>query len=181
MTEGWIYRRSADNAARFVLGTVGWNPLVCVGVNPSTAEPGVADRTVSKLAGFASRNGFDSWVMLNLYPQRSTDPTGMHAVFDASLQAQNERHIAEFIGGRRLQLLAAWGETIMTRPYLLQMLAGILSVADVSGCSWTSIGDLTKSGHPRHPSRARYAWPLLHFDVESYLAASAKRHTIVSS
>ncbi|GAB6855905.1 hypothetical protein JCM13591A_00100 [Microbacterium xylanilyticum] len=175
MADGWIYRRSADNSARFVLGTVGVNPLVCVGVNPSTAEPGAADHTVSKLAGFASRNGFDSWVMLNLYPQRSTDPTGMHAVFDAGLQAENERHIAEFLDGRRLSLLAAWGETIATRPYLLQMLAGIVSVARWAGCSWTSIGDLTKSGHPRHPSRAHYAWPLQDFDVESYLAASGKR------
>jgi len=82
MTETWIYERTADNSARFVLGTVGVNPLVCVGVNPSTAAPGDPDRTVSKVMGFAARNGFDSWVMLNLYPQRSIDPKGMHLVHD---------------------------------------------------------------------------------------------------
>ena len=50
------------------------------------------------------------------------------------------------------------------------MLEGIASVTDASGCDWVSIGDLLKSGHPRHPSRARYAWPLQSFDVASYLA-----------
>ncbi|MCE7483722.1 hypothetical protein LZG07_17650 [Microbacterium profundi] len=48
-------------------------------------------------------------------------------------------------------------------------LQGIASVTDASGCDWVSIGDLLKSGHPRHPSRARYAWPLQSFDVASYL------------
>ncbi|GAA4492553.1 DUF1643 domain-containing protein [Microbacterium panaciterrae] len=176
MGEGWIYERNGDNTARFVLGTAGQNPLVCVGVNPSTAEPGDPDLTVAKVAGFAQRNGFDSWVMLNLYPQRSTDPHGMHAAFDPALKAENERRVAEFLSGRRLSLLAAWGKTIAVRPYLWQMLEGLVSVAE--GCTWTSIGDLLKSGHPRHPSRARYAWPLQDFDVESYLtsrSAGARR------
>ena len=169
MTETWIYERTADNSARFVLGTVGDNPLVCVGVNPSTAAPGDPDLTVSKVMGFAARNGFDSWVMLNLYPQRSTDPKGMHLAHDPALKADNERHIADLIGGRQLTILAAWGELIRTRTYLPRMLQGIASVTDASGCDWVSIGDLLKSGHPRHPSRASYTWPLQSFDVASYL------------
>ena len=175
MAERWIYERSGDNAARFVLGTVGERPLVCVGVNPSTAAAGDLDLTTVKLAGFAVRNGFDSWVMLNLYPQRSTDPAGLDAVVDAGLMAENERHIAGFLGDRRLPLLAAWGEPIRIRPYLLQLLGGIAAVASAAGSSWMSIGDLTKSGHPRHPSRARYGWPLQPFDVERYLGERTVR------
>lgn len=166
-----IYENSADNSARFVLGVVGENPLVCVGVNPSTAIPGKPDRTVSAVMGFASRNGFDSWGMLNLYPQRSTNPRGMHLTSASELKAENERHIAEFIKGRQLTLLAAWGELIETRPYLSEMLKGIVSVTDASACEWVSIGDLLKSGHPRHPSRARHDWPLKSFDVRKYLRA----------
>lgn len=171
MTEAWIYKHSADNSARFVLGTVGESPLVCVGVNPSTAAPGEPDRTVSKVMGFATRNGFDSWVMLNLYPQRSTDPKGMHLAYSPELKAENERHIAELIDGRRLTLLAAWGELIGARPYLSQILEGIVSVTDASGCDWVSLGDSLKSGHPRHPSRASYSWPLQSFDMGEYLRA----------
>lgn len=175
MTDAWIYQRNAGNSARFTLGTVGDNPLVCVGVNPSTAAPGDPDLTVSKVMGFAARNGFDSWVMLNLYPQRSTDPAGMHLTYDSALKADNERHITELIDGRRLTLLAAWGELIETRPYLPQMLEGITSVTDASGCDWVSIGELLTSGHPRHPSRASYSWPLQPFDVGQYQPAIAAR------
>ena len=178
MPETWIYERNADNSARFVLGTVGVNPLICIGVNPSTAAPGDLDRTVSKVSGFASRNGFDSWVMLNLYPQRSTDPRGMHLAHVRELKLENERRILELINGRRLTLLAAWGELIKTRAYLTPMLAGIVSIADGSGCDWVSIGDALKSGHPRHPSRASYSWPLRAFEVSGYLRllkARAKR------
>ncbi|MGG1910422.1 DUF1643 domain-containing protein [Microbacterium sp. NRRL B-14842] len=82
-----------------MLGTVGVNPLVCVGVNPSTAAPGDPESHRQQGHGFAARNGFDSWVMLNLYPQRSIDPKGMHLVHDPQLQADNERHIADLIGG----------------------------------------------------------------------------------
>ncbi len=111
--------------------------------------------------------------MLNVYPQRSTDPAGMHDAHDPVLQAENERHIGEFLDGRPLTLLAAWGgEPIETRPYLLPMLGGIVAVTDASGCEWISIGDLGRRGHPpRHPSRARYDWPLQPFDVKGgYLA-----------
>ena len=43
----WLYERTIDNAARFVLGTIGANPLICFGINPSTAEPGNLDPTVN--------------------------------------------------------------------------------------------------------------------------------------
>lgn len=167
----WLYEHNVDNSARFVLGTVGANPLICVGVNPSTAAPGDPDLTVSKVMGFADRNGFDSWVMLNLYPQRSTDPRGMHLVHEPALQEENEQHIAALLDGRSLTLLGAWGELIATRSYLPQLLAGIVAVTDASDCEWVSIGDLLKSGHPRHPSRAGYALPLQRLDVTGYLRA----------
>lgn len=125
--------------------------------------------------GFASRNGYDSWVMLNLSPQRSTDPTGMHLALSGELQAENERQIAAFIDGRPLTLVAAWGELIATRPYLLGMLENVVALADASACDWVSIGELLKSGHPRHPSRAAYALPLQPFDMEMYLTAVRAR------
>lgn len=85
--------------------------------------------------------------------------------------SENERRIAELIDGRQLTLLAAWGELIETRPYLFQMLEVIVPVTDASGCNWVSLGDFLKSGHPRHPSRASYDWPLQSFDVGNYRRA----------
>jgi hypothetical protein len=165
---GWIYEHTADNSARFVLGTVGANPLVCFGVNPSTATPNNLDTTLRRIRGYAARNEHDSWVMLNLYPQRSTDPAGMHLVYLPALKAENERHIAELVDGRKLTLVAAWGEPITTRGYLHQMLEYIVSITASSSCDWKSIGGLTAKRHPRHPSRGVYL-PLQRFDMDEYL------------
>lgn len=165
---GWLYETNEDNSARFLLGTKGTNPLICFGVNPSTAMPGELDQTLRRVRGYADRNGHDSWLMFNLYPQRSTDPHGMHNAHLPELKSENERRIAEFIGNRRLTLLASWGEPIIIRPYLRDMLAGIVRITDASSCDWISIGGLTAKLHPRHPSRGAYA-PLQTFDMDAYL------------
>ena len=36
----WIYAPSFDSEYRYILGTRGEKPLICVGINPSTAKPG---------------------------------------------------------------------------------------------------------------------------------------------
>ena len=163
-----LYDNTADDSARFLLGTVGTNPLICVGVNPSTATPERLDRTVTRVARYAARNEYDSWAMLNLYPQRSTNPSGMHVVHLPELKTANEQRIAEFVGGRKLTLLAAWGELIETRPYLRGMLERIVEITDASSCEWQSIGGLLTTGHPRHPSRGAYL-DLQPFDIHAYL------------
>jgi len=163
-----LYENTADDSARFLLGSIGRNPLVCVGVNPSTATPERLDRTVTRVARYAALNKHDSWVMLNLYPQRSTDPSGMHVVHLPELRTANERHIAKFVGGRKLTLLAAWGELITTRPYLRTMLESIVQITDATSGDWLSIGGLLASGHPRHPSRGAYL-DLQPFDIHTYL------------
>jgi hypothetical protein len=171
-----LYENSADDSARFLLGTVGTNTLVCVGANPSTATPEKLDRTVTRVARYAKLNGHDSWAMLNLYPQRSTNPTGMHAVHLPELKAANERIISEYIGGRKLTLLAAWGALITTRPYLRGMLESIVEIADESSCDWKAIGELLTSNHPRHPSRGAYL-DLQPFDIAAYLRTLCPRAT----
>jgi hypothetical protein len=64
----WLYERTPDNSARFVLGIDGANPLVCFGLNPSTAEPNNRDPTVTRVHKFARMNGFHGFIMLNGYP-----------------------------------------------------------------------------------------------------------------
>ena len=172
--ETWLYENNDDNSARFVLGTAGENPLVCFGINPSTAVPGNLDPTVRRVAGFAAKRGYDSWIMLNVYPQISTDPTGMHLSFDPNLKSSNEEYIGKLISGRSLGLLAAWGGLIESRNYLPALLADVVSIADAAGCTWMSLGGPLRSGHPRHPSRARSELPFQAFDVRNYLLRRGK-------
>lgn len=42
-SDNWLYERNRDNSARFILGESGKKALVCVGINPSTAEPNNLD------------------------------------------------------------------------------------------------------------------------------------------
>ena len=73
----WYYEPHTYQSYRYVLGRVGKHPLVCIGINPSTAQPGALDPTLKSVERLAAANGFDSWIMFNVYPQRATDPNDM--------------------------------------------------------------------------------------------------------
>lgn len=165
----WVYQPSADGSARFVLSTVGDNPLVCFGINPSIAVPNALDPTVRRVKGLASRFGYDSWTMLNVYPQIATLPKDIGRALDQKLKAENEERIEELVAGRRLTLLGAWGGLIKSRPYLPSLLADIVRVTDAANCTWVSYGDTIQGGHPRHLSRAKNGLSLEPFDMRAYL------------
>ena len=167
----WIWEKTPDGTSRFVLGTVGENPLVCFGINPSTAVPNDLDPTVTRVSRFAERNGHDSWTMFNVYPQISTDPKGMHLELDPVLKAENERRIAEHVDGRPLTILAAWGVLVESRPYLLSLAHDIATLPELQDCIWVSLGVPTKAGHPRHPLYMKGTAPFEPFDMVSYTAA----------
>ena len=80
---------------RYVLGRVGRHPLVCIGINPSTAQPGALDPTLKSVERLANANGFDSWIMFNVYPQRATDPNDMDRVPDRALCDETLRWLRE--------------------------------------------------------------------------------------
>ena len=45
----WYYEPHTYQPYRFVLGRVGKHPLVCIGINPSTAQPGALDPTLKSV------------------------------------------------------------------------------------------------------------------------------------
>ena len=73
-TERWLYVPPFYDEYRYILGTRGSNPLICIGINPSTARPGALDPTLKSVERIAANNGYDSFIMFNVYPQRATDP-----------------------------------------------------------------------------------------------------------
>lgn len=164
----WLYEHTTDNAARFVLGTIGANPLICFGINPSTAEPGNLDPTVNYVRRIATSNGYDGFVMLNVYPQRATDPNLLHKAFLPELKSLNELHIASLISSRELTLWAAWGGLIKKRPYLGALLQDIVSLPELQNCKWVSRGALTMGGHPHHPLYVKKECLFKPFDIQRY-------------
>jgi hypothetical protein len=151
-----LYVITNDNKARFVLGTHGNNPLICIGINPSTATPDEPDRTIKWLGKFAEHKGFDSYIMLNVYPQRATNPNDMHIRRDDCLHKENIQHIKrvfkQLLDGKPRTILAIWGVSIELRPWLKDCLHDIINeIQNISpNCRWKCLG-LIKEGHPRYP------------------------------
>ena len=98
----------------------GSRPLICVGVNPSTAAPGALDNTLKSAERIALFNGYDSFIMFNVYAQRATRPEDMDRELNPRLHAENLkafRYVLSQSEGAP-SVWAAWGAIIEKRPYL---------------------------------------------------------------
>lgn len=159
-----------DNVnVRYVLKKEGTNMLVVIGVNPSNATDKISDPTMTKVMGFAEYNGYDGFIMLNLYPQRCTNPNDLDREMDKELHNENLKHIAfEIDNMESISVLLAFGNTIECRPYLKSCLKDLFTLFAPQKPKWLQIGGLTKRGNPRHPSRAEYC-TFSSLDIRKYL------------
>jgi len=165
-----FYERNQSNTLRFILGKTGNKVLFVIGLNPSTADDSKPDRTISKLLKFAHLNGYDGFVMLNLYPQRTPYPKDLDEEKNQVYHVENLERILAFINEyQSLDILAAWGDKIMIRNYLIDCLKDIIHVFACKNTSWFHIGDYTKNGHPRHPSRTAYNLGFNKMNMDQYL------------
>ena len=87
--EKWLYCPNFYSEYRYILGTRGKNPLICIGINPSTARPDALDNTLKSVERIAHGNGFDSFIMFNVYAQRATNPDTMEKVCNPILHEEN--------------------------------------------------------------------------------------------
>ncbi|ATA77696.1 MULTISPECIES: DUF1643 domain-containing protein [Capnocytophaga] len=165
-----IYEASSDGKNRFILGTKGKNPLFVIGVNPSTADDKVADKTITKVMGFAEKNNFDSFIMFNLYPQRATRPNDLHIDKDDSLIEENTKTIKSMLQKYSFPtILVAWGNLILERKYLKECFLKIYNELQDNSIRWMKIGNLTNTKNPRHPLYAPYDAPLTEFEIKKYI------------
>jgi len=147
-----IYWKSSDNKYRYALGTKGENTLYCIGVNPSTATPEKYDPTITRVSHVAMKNGFDSFVMLNVYPLRETNPDDLPEVPDWQIHNINMDAVLKAIKDGST-IWAAWGDLINKRPWLIDCRDAILKLTKMykKNIHWVKMGELTRSGNPRHP------------------------------
>lgn len=169
-SDNWLYEKNRNNSARYILGEKGNNPLVCMGINPSTAEPNNLDRTLANVRRFSELYGYDGWLMLNVYPQRSTDPNGLHTDLDEKLHSSNLNYIAEYLSEYdQVDVWAAWGTLIGKRSYLGDVLRDIVEGLNSVGVRWVNIGKVSKNGHPHHPLYLSHQSKIEPFDIKGYL------------
>jgi len=165
--EGIKMEADGDNI-RFALLKSGKRMLYVFGVNPSTATESRSDSTMRKVIGFVERNGFDGFAMMNIYPLRSTYPNDLPKVVDEKLHQKNLTEIMKVIGiVDKPIILLAYGNSIDATPYLKECFKDIIAVLQPLCPEWKIIGNLTKKGNPRHPSRAAYSLKLNDVEVAS--------------
>ena len=171
--ETWLYVPDFYTEYRYILGTRGENPLICIGVNPSTAEPGNLDNTLKSVQRIAAGNGYDSFIMFNVYAQRATRPDDMDRECNVRLHRENMRAFAYLLSqvgeGLRPAVWAAWGAVIEKRGYLPDCVRDMVEVGRRFGAQWLCAGPCSKKGHPHHPLYLRKDEKTRPFDVEEYL------------
>ena len=168
----WIYVPDYYADYRYLLGTRGSRPLICVGVNPSTAMPGRLDNTLKSVDRVARFNGYDSFLMFNVYAQRATVPDDMDRELNPLLHRENMRAFVWALehAGPEPAVWAAWGAVIEKRPYLPACVLDMVSLSLPYGARWLTAGPRSKAGHPHHPLYLKKDSPLEPFaDLSDYL------------
>ena len=168
--EKWLYAPNFYSEYRYLLGTRGKNPLICIGINPSTAKPDALDNTLKSVERIALGNGYDSFLMFNVYAQRATSPDDMEKVYNPALHRENLEAFRYILSiSDHPAVWAAWGAIIEKRKYLPDCVRDLVAAGEEFGANWYCAGAITKKGHPHHPLYLRKDEKLKPFDVKAYL------------
>lgn len=171
--ERWLYLPCTYTEYRYILGTKGKNPLICIGVNPSTAQPGDLDNTLKSVERIAAHNGFDSFIMFNVYAQRATSPDDMDRECNAFLHAENMRAFEWLLTQMDTTpaVWAAWGAVIEKRRYLPKLVQDMVEMGKQFDAKWYTAGARSKNkAHPHHPLYLKKDSVLDAFvDIDAYL------------
>lgn len=167
----WIYYPEFYTQYRYVLGTKGNKPIIVIGINPSTAGPNDLDNTMKSVDRLASNNGFDSYIMFNVYAQRATNPSDMDMIFNEKLHEENMEAFKWIFNNIKSPpiIWAAWGTNIYKRSYLKGCLKCIVDLSKSFNSKWYNAGELTEKGHPRHPLYLPKDTRFEPFDIDSYI------------
>lgn len=162
-----IYDSENGDQWRYLLGSRGKKPLLVIGLNPSTATREKADPTVARIQRVAERNGYDGFVMLNLYPVRATKFEQLPVDAERGAYIKNLEAIERVVAATaKPEIWAAWGQPVTRRRYFVDARDDLVTRLTPYKPKWLRFGALTKTGHPRHPSRLDYQWVFEPYDVE---------------
>ena len=171
--KSWLYVPDHYDEYRYILGTRGKKPLICIGVNPSTARPGALDPTLKSTERVALFNGYDSFIMFNVYAQRATIPEDMDREMNPLLHRENMnafRYVLEH-AGERPAIWAAWGTVIEKRPWLPLCVQEMAAIGQQYHAMWFTAGPRSRAGHPHHPLYLKKESRLDPFtDLDAYLS-----------
>lgn len=139
---------SPDRAYRYVLRHR-CRDMICetqrriawIGLNPSTADEGTLDQTLTAVCRYSKKWGFSELVMLNLFAFRATDPRELKRAMDP-IGPDNDEHL--LVEARKAdRVIACWGDQG-------RFLARDRQVSDLLGVSFECLLR-NRTGAPHHP------------------------------
>ena len=146
------------------------NPLIVIGLNPSTADEEKPDQTMKRVVSLMEINGFDGFVMLNLYPLRTPYPKKLKSIgIDSEEHKTNLEKIDSCIKYiSKPTILLAFGANIAKIKGLANCFKDIVEQCKSYNPDWCCL-DKTKDGHPKHPLFLPEDLRLQDFDIDDYL------------
>lgn len=163
---------------RFLIGEKGNNNILCIGINPNTADEKNLDPTSSNIKKITSENGYDGWVLANLYPKRNREAKNLEQESDSDLILENVKIIETFILENKISdVWIAWGDDIQKRRYFKESAIKLLEIFLNHELNIYVIRVNIRSGNPTHPvSRNMNRFfkgvspiKLIGFDTDSYM------------
>lgn len=173
-TELKKYIVDEENDVRYVLGRYEKNPMIVVGINPSTATDEKNDNTVTIIENIATKRGYDGFIMFNIYPVRATRiDDNFPEKPDENIVSKNVQYFSERIN-KSDKILAVWGTHILERDFFVELLEIFNNAVKEAGAEWICL-EKTKYGHPHHPTRLSYdKMTFESFDMDSYILSMRK-------
>ena len=168
----WIYANNEDNTSRYLLGIEGERPIFCFGINPSTAEPNAMDNTIRKVTKISEHNNYDSWIMMNVFPVRSTKFDDLCEELTDNGKFEHKKNI-DFIKTTlskygKVDIWLAFGDHIFDRSYLPNCFIEIYNALSDIEINWYAT-KLNKSGTPVHPLYQKDDSDFVKFDSDSFI------------
>lgn len=154
-----IQESSSNKEYRYLLkyeenGSSNTNTLYVIGLNPSTADMNDPDHTMKLLIKYCVLNGYDSFVMFNLYPHRATEPNDMDKSVNNLEFNKNIDYIKKGLP-QGATVLLCYGSNICKRSYLIDSLMKIRQIGEKKKVNWKCI-DENEYGFPSHPIGEEY-------------------------
>lgn len=136
---------------RFLIGEIGSNNILCIGINPNTADERNLDPTSSNIKRISSENGYDGWILANLYPKRNKKAEYLEQEPDSNLISENVKSIETFIIQNKItDVWIAWGDDIQARKYFKESAIKLLEIFMNLEMNIYVIR-VNGSGNPTHP------------------------------
>ncbi len=185
---GWycVDANSKDMQVRYLLGKgdISKDTVIVIGVNPSTADDKQEDNTMTRVKNKLASKGYNSFVMINIFPLRATNPKELPKVKDLNenyvfLHKQNLLAISYILDkiqdknsnsiAKDIKVWCAWGSTIEERKYLREYFKDIIELLNKYNAKYYHVGPISKKGNPHHPLYVSDSYNLEEFNINEYV------------